>query len=60
MDCVCIAIGSWALGLFTAFFLYGWLDERSDRYANIPWRNSLDTCINWDLAKWRALRKEGQ
>jgi hypothetical protein len=49
MDTLCIALGAWALGVFTAFFLYGWLEGQSDPYANIPWRRDLETCINWEL-----------
>lgn len=60
MDCLCIALGAWAFGIFSAFFAYGWLEGQSDQYANIPWRKSLDTCINWDLAKWRAKRVQEQ
>jgi hypothetical protein len=47
MDTICIALGSWALGLFTACFLLGWMDERNDTRAGIAWRKDLDTTVNW-------------
>jgi hypothetical protein len=38
MLCPCIALGSFSLGLFTALFLLGWFEERSDRYDRIVWK----------------------
>jgi hypothetical protein len=37
MLCFCIALGSFALGMFSAFFLYGWFEAQSDPYTGIPW-----------------------
>ena len=48
MTCLCIALGAWSLGLFTAFFLYGWFEHTSDAYAGIPWSTTLETCIHWE------------
>jgi hypothetical protein len=45
----CIALGAWALGVFCAFFAYGWFEAQDDPYANIPWKRTLDTCIDWQL-----------
>ena len=47
MDAMCIAMGSWTLGLFTACFWVAWMDERSDTRAGIPWRKDLETVIDW-------------
>ena len=52
MTCFCIALSAWALGIFTAFFLYGWFEHTSDPYANIPWRQTLDTCVQIPLDGW--------
>lgn len=41
MILVCYALLGWSLGMATALFLYAWLDERSDRYAGIPWSADL-------------------
>jgi len=35
MNYYCVGLGCYALGLFTALFLYAWLDEREDGFANI-------------------------
>jgi hypothetical protein len=35
IDCFCIGLGSFGLGLFLALFLFGWFEERSDRYDRI-------------------------
>jgi hypothetical protein len=53
MDVICIGLMCWALGMWTAFFLYGWFEGQSDSRANIPWRKELDTSINWDLQAHR-------
>ena len=45
MSCFCIALGAYALGLFTACFLVGWNEHMWDRYAGIAWRPTLDTTI---------------
>jgi len=47
MDAICIAMGSWILGLATACFLLAWMDERNDTRAGIAWRRDLDTTIDW-------------
>ena len=38
MLCICIALGAYALGLFTACFLYGWFENSMDKYAAIAWQ----------------------
>lgn len=53
MTCCCIALGAWSLGIACALFALGFLEGQSDRYANIPWRRELDTCLNWTLTKPR-------
>ncbi len=50
-DVVCIGLMGYGLGLFTAFFLYGWLEERSDRYDRAVWSKKLNTCIDWTLRR---------
>jgi hypothetical protein len=56
MTILCIALMAWGLGLFTAFFLYGWLEERDDRYSGLVVPHNLGTCINWEL-RMRAIRR---
>ena len=43
MNCVCIGVMCYGLGLFTAAFLLGVLEHSFDRYANIPWSHVLET-----------------
>jgi len=37
MLCLCIALGAYGLGMFSAFFLYGWFEAQSDPYTGIVW-----------------------
>ena len=53
MPIFCVSLMTFGLGFFTAFFLYGWFEERSDRYDRIPWSGALDTCIDWHVREGR-------
>lgn len=49
MTVFCCSLMSFGVGVFTAFWWYGWFEAQSDRYAGIIWRSELATCIDWTL-----------
>lgn len=53
MTCFCIGLMGFALGMAACCMMYGWLEDRDDKYAGIVIPHVSTTSIEW------SLRKEG-